>query len=85
VLAEIKVRSPKEENPLRGRALEDLARVHDGQPVVGISVVSEPRDPDGDIGHRAHATWTVEMTCPWTFRTADGAAGPPRGRGCLLV
>lgn len=49
VLAEIKVRSPKEGDLLRGRTPEDLARVYGALPVAGISVVTEPHDFGGDL------------------------------------
>jgi len=49
VLAEIKVRSPREGDLLRGRTPEDLARVYGSLPVAGISVVTEPRDFGGDL------------------------------------
>lgn len=49
VLAEIKVRSPKEGDLLRGRTPEDLARVYGALPVAGISVVTEPVDFGGDL------------------------------------
>jgi indole-3-glycerol phosphate synthase len=49
VLAEIKVRSPKEGDLLRGRTPEDLARVYGSLPVAGVSVVTEPEDFGGDL------------------------------------
>lgn len=49
VLAEIKVRSPKEGDLLGGRAPEDLARIYDAQPAAGISVVTEPHDFGGEV------------------------------------
>lgn len=41
VISEIKVRSPKEGDLLRGRAPEDLAAVMAGTPVAGVSVVTD--------------------------------------------
>jgi indole-3-glycerol phosphate synthase len=49
VLAEIKVRSPKEGDLLRGRDPRDLARLYASLPVAGISVVTETRDFGGSI------------------------------------
>jgi indole-3-glycerol phosphate synthase len=49
VLAEIKVRSPKEGDLLRGRTPEDLAAVYAALPVAGVSVVTEPHDFGGDL------------------------------------
>lgn len=49
VLAEIKVRSPKEGDLLRGRTPEELAAVYGALPVAGVSVVTEPRDFGGDL------------------------------------
>lgn len=49
VLAEIKVRSPKEGDLLRGRTPEDLARLYGALPLAGVSVVTEPHDFGGDL------------------------------------
>ena len=49
VLSEIKVRSPKEGDLLRGRAPAELARAMATRPIAGISVVTEPRDFGGSI------------------------------------
>ena len=49
VLSEIKVRSPKEGNLLRGRTPEDLARVYASRPIAGLSVVTEPLDFGGSV------------------------------------
>lgn len=49
VLAEIKVRSPKEGDLLRGRTPEELASVYGSMPVAGVSVVTEPNDFGGDL------------------------------------
>jgi indole-3-glycerol phosphate synthase len=50
VLSEIKVRSPKEGDLLRGRAPEDLAAAMAAEPIAGLSVVTEPADFGGDLG-----------------------------------
>jgi indole-3-glycerol phosphate synthase len=50
VLSEIKVRSPKEGDLLRGRAPEDLAAAMAATPIAGLSVVTEPADFGGDLG-----------------------------------
>lgn len=49
VLAEIKVRSPKEGDLLRGRTPEQLAYAYEAQPIAGVSVVTEPTDFGGDV------------------------------------
>lgn len=49
VLAEIKVRSPKEGDLLRGRTPDDLARAYASRPIAGISVVTEPIDFGGSL------------------------------------
>jgi indole-3-glycerol phosphate synthase len=49
VLAEIKVRSPKEGELLRGRSPEQLARAYASKPIAGISVVTEPVDFGGSL------------------------------------
>jgi indole-3-glycerol phosphate synthase len=50
VLSEIKVRSPKEGDLLRGRDPVALAKTMAARPVAGISVVTEPRDFGGSLG-----------------------------------
>lgn len=50
VLSEIKVRSPKEGDLLRGRDPVALARVMGACPIAGLSVVTEPLDFGGDLG-----------------------------------
>jgi indole-3-glycerol phosphate synthase len=49
VLSEIKVRSPKEGDLLRGRTLAELAAAYLSRPVAGISVVTEPDDFGGSV------------------------------------
>ena len=49
VLSEIKVRSPKEGDLLRGRDPVALAKAMSDRPVAGISVVTEPRDFGGSL------------------------------------
>jgi indole-3-glycerol phosphate synthase len=49
VLSEIKVRSPKEGDLLRGRTPEELARSYASRPIAGISIVTEPVDFGGSI------------------------------------
>ena len=48
VLSEIKVRSPKEGDLLRGRAPEHLAAVMVTTPIAGLSVVTDPAQFGGD-------------------------------------
>ncbi len=50
VLSEIKVRSPKEGDLLRGRDPVALARTMAERSVAGISVVTEPREFGGSVG-----------------------------------
>jgi indole-3-glycerol phosphate synthase len=50
VLSEVKVRSPKEGDLLRGRDPAVLARTMSACPIAGLSVVTEPIDFAGDIG-----------------------------------
>jgi indole-3-glycerol phosphate synthase len=49
VLSEIKVRSPKEGDLLRGRVPEGLAAVMAAEPIAGLSVVTEPAEFGGDL------------------------------------
>ena len=49
VLSEIKVRSPKEGDLLRGRAPEELAGTMAACPIAGLSVVTEADDFGGDL------------------------------------
>jgi indole-3-glycerol phosphate synthase len=49
VLSEIKVRSPKDGDLLRGRAPEDLAGAMAACPIAGLSVVTEAADFGGDL------------------------------------
>ena len=49
VLSEIKVRSPKEGDLLRGRAPETLAVAMAAAPIAGLSVVTETADFGGDL------------------------------------
>jgi indole-3-glycerol phosphate synthase len=49
VLSEIKVRSPKEGDLLRGRAPEALAGEMAACPIAGLSVVTEPADFGGNL------------------------------------
>ena len=49
VLSEIKVRSPKEGDLLRGRAPEALAAAMAATPIAGLSVVTEPIHFGGDL------------------------------------
>ncbi len=49
VISEIKVRSPKEGDLLRGRTPAELASVYLSRPVAGISVVTEPDDFGGSL------------------------------------
>ena len=49
VLSEIKVRSPKDGDLLRGRDPEELAAAMAGAGIAGLSVVTAPEDFDGDL------------------------------------
>jgi indole-3-glycerol phosphate synthase len=49
VLSEIKVRSPKEGDLLRGRVPDDLAAAMAATPIAGLSVVTEPAEFGGDL------------------------------------
>jgi indole-3-glycerol phosphate synthase len=49
VLSEIKVRSPKDGDLLRGRRPETLAQTMASCPIAGLSVVTEPHDFGGDL------------------------------------
>jgi indole-3-glycerol phosphate synthase len=49
VLSEIKVRSPKDGDLLRGRAPETLAGAMAACPIAGLSVVTEAKDFGGDL------------------------------------
>lgn len=49
VLSEIKVRSPKDGDLLRGREPEALARAMGSRPIAGLSVVTEPTDFRGSL------------------------------------
>ena len=49
VLSEIKVRSPKDGDLLRGRDPEELAAAMAGAGIAGLSIVTAPEDFDGDL------------------------------------
>lgn len=49
VLSEIKVRSPKDGDLLRGRDPEELATAMAGAGIAGLSIVTAPEDFDGDV------------------------------------
>jgi indole-3-glycerol phosphate synthase len=49
VLSEIKVRSPKDGDLLRGRDPEELATAMAGAGIAGLSIVTAPGDFDGDV------------------------------------
>lgn len=55
VLAEIKVRSPKDGDLLRGRDPVELARAMGACPIAGLSVVTEPVDFGGELDLIARA------------------------------
>ena len=60
VLSEIKVRSPKEGDLLRGRDPVALAKTMSARPVAGISVVTEPRDFGGSLSLLREVTAAVD-------------------------
>ncbi len=49
LIAEVKVRSPREGDLLRGRDPVELARTYASRPVAGVSVVTEPNDFGGSV------------------------------------
>ena len=49
VLSEIKMRSPKDGDLLRGRDPEELAEAMAGAGIAGLSIVTAPEDFDGDL------------------------------------
>lgn len=49
MLSEIKVRSPKDGDLLRGRRPEELAAAMGGRPIAGLSVVTEPVEFGGSL------------------------------------
>jgi len=61
VLSEIKVRSPKEGDLLRGRDPVALAQTMAGRPVAGISVVTEPADFGGSVELLRNVAAAVEV------------------------
>jgi indole-3-glycerol phosphate synthase len=61
VLSEIKVRSPKEGDLLRGRDPVALAQAMSGRPVAGISVVTEPREFGGSVDLLRKVTAAVDV------------------------
>lgn len=61
VLSEIKVRSPKEGDLLRGRDPVALAQAMAGRPVAGISVVTEPREFGGSVDLLRKVTAAVHV------------------------
>jgi indole-3-glycerol phosphate synthase len=61
VLAEIKVRSPREGDLLRGRDPVELARTYAARPVAGISVVTEPKDFGGSLDLLRRVAGAVDL------------------------
>jgi len=61
VLAEIKVRSPKEGDLLRGRNPVALAQAYAARPVAGISVVTEPEQFGGSVELLREVAAAVEV------------------------
>jgi indole-3-glycerol phosphate synthase len=61
VLSEVKVRSPKEGDLLRGRDPVALAQAMAGRPVAGISVVTEPREFGGSVDLLRKVTAAVDV------------------------
>jgi indole-3-glycerol phosphate synthase len=61
VLSELKVRSPKEGDLLRGRAPAELARAMAARPVAGISVVTEATEFGGSVDLLRQIAATVEV------------------------
>ena len=75
VLSEIKVRSPKEGDLLRGRAPEALAGEMAACPIAGLSVVTEPEDFGGDLElvRRVRPVVAVPIPSPGDHVSPDGA------------
>lgn len=74
LLSEIKVRSPKEGDLLRGRTPEELARAYASRPIAGISIVTERRDFGGsvDLIRRVASIVDAPILRKDFIRTADG-------------
>jgi len=76
VISEIKVRSPKEGDLLRGRAPAELARTMAGRAIAGVSVVTEAREFGGSVALLREVAAAVEapILCKDFLRTPDDLA-----------
>jgi len=72
VLSEIKVRSPKEGDLLRGRAPETLAAAMATAPIAGLSVVTEAADFGGDLDIVRRVRPLVRLTATAAQRAGAG-------------
>ena len=68
VLSEIKVRSPKDGDLLRGRDPGELATAMAGAGIAGLSIVTAPEDFDGDLS--SFAASDAASTCRSCERTS---------------
>lgn len=88
VLSEIKVRSPKEGDLLRGRDPAALARQMSGCAIAGLSVVTEPVDFGGDLTliRQVRPHVALPILCKDFHRTpADLAAAADAGADVVLL
>lgn len=88
VLAEIKVRSPKEGDLLRGRTPTALAQLMGACPIAGLSVVTEPLDFGGDLTllTQVKAQVAVPILCKdFHQKVADLEAAAAAGADAVLL
>ena len=88
VLSEIKVRSPKEGDLLRGRTPTALAQLMGACPIAGLSVVTEPLDFGGDLTllTRVKAQVAVPILCKdFHQKVANLEAAAAAGADAVLL
>ena len=88
VLSEIKARSPKDGDLLRGRDPAALAEIMGMCPIAGLSVVTEPIDFGGELAFvtQARARVTVPILCKDFHRKAsDLEAAAAAGADAVLL
>lgn len=88
VLSEIKVRSPKEGDLLRGRDPVQLAQIMNACPIAGLSVVTESHDFGGDLRliEQVRPQVTLPILCKDFHRQpADLAAAATAGADAVLL
>ena len=61
LIAEVKVRSPREGDLLQGRDPVELARTYASRPIAGISVVTEPNDFGGSVDLLRQVTAAIDV------------------------